>query len=106
MAHWSSCAVHNEPALPKGECDCGNGAPEMSPAAKSQLNMMDLLSEPQVKAWCDGRIENLRFDPENGLLHYRITDLPRSHIVYKVLPERIRAWRENIARGLAINAQR
>lgn len=25
--HWSSCAVHNEPAYPAGECDCG-GMPE------------------------------------------------------------------------------
>ena len=21
--HWSDCAVHNEPAYPRGECDCG-----------------------------------------------------------------------------------
>jgi hypothetical protein len=21
--HWSDCAVHSEPAYPKGECDCG-----------------------------------------------------------------------------------
>lgn len=21
--HWSDCAVHNEPDLPKGECNCG-----------------------------------------------------------------------------------
>ena len=21
--HWSDCAVHNEPAYPAGECDCG-----------------------------------------------------------------------------------
>lgn len=21
--HWSDCAVHNAPALPVGECDCG-----------------------------------------------------------------------------------
>ena len=21
--HWSDCAVHNEPAYPNGECDCG-----------------------------------------------------------------------------------
>lgn len=27
MAHWSSCAVHNEPAYPAGPCDCGNNAP-------------------------------------------------------------------------------
>ena len=23
LAHWSDCAVHSEPAYPKGECDCG-----------------------------------------------------------------------------------
>jgi len=23
VAHWSDCAVHSEPAYPKGECDCG-----------------------------------------------------------------------------------
>ena len=22
VAHWSDCAVHSEPAYPKGECDC------------------------------------------------------------------------------------
>ena len=26
VAHWSDCAVHNEPAYPKGECDCGGFA--------------------------------------------------------------------------------
>jgi len=30
MAHWSSCAVHNAPALPVGPCNCGGDAPEMS----------------------------------------------------------------------------
>jgi len=24
--HWSDCAVHNEPAYPRGECDCGGAA--------------------------------------------------------------------------------
>jgi hypothetical protein len=28
VAHWSDCAVHNEPAYPKGECDCGGYSPE------------------------------------------------------------------------------
>jgi len=23
VEHWSDCAVHSEPAYPKGECDCG-----------------------------------------------------------------------------------
>ena len=26
VAHWSDCAVHSEPAYPKGECDCGYDA--------------------------------------------------------------------------------
>ena len=30
--HWSDCAVHNEPAYPKGECDCGGYKPEQEPA--------------------------------------------------------------------------
>lgn len=25
--HWSDCAVHNGPALPAGECDCGGVPP-------------------------------------------------------------------------------
>jgi hypothetical protein len=25
--HWSDCAVHSEPAYPKGECDCGGYEP-------------------------------------------------------------------------------
>lgn len=29
MAHWSSCATNNGPALPIGPCDCGGGAPEV-----------------------------------------------------------------------------
>ena len=27
VKHWSDCAVHNEPAYPKGECDCGGFNP-------------------------------------------------------------------------------
>jgi len=26
-AHWSDCAVHNEPAFPAGPCNCGADAP-------------------------------------------------------------------------------
>lgn len=28
VAHWSDCAVHSEPAYPKGECDCGGFPPQ------------------------------------------------------------------------------
>jgi len=31
--HWSDCAVHSEPAYPKGECDCGGYKPEQEPVA-------------------------------------------------------------------------
>ena len=27
VKHWSDCAVHSEPAYPKGECDCGGFSP-------------------------------------------------------------------------------
>jgi len=27
VGHWSDCAVHSEPAYPKGECDCGGYTP-------------------------------------------------------------------------------
>jgi hypothetical protein len=27
VAHWSDCGVHNEPAYPAGECDCGGFNP-------------------------------------------------------------------------------
>jgi hypothetical protein len=27
MTHWSDCAVHSEPAYPKGECNCGGFNP-------------------------------------------------------------------------------
>lgn len=30
--HWSDCALHNEPAMPAGPCDCGANAPK-EPAA-------------------------------------------------------------------------
>ena len=28
VAHWSDCAVHSDPAYPKGECDCGGFPPQ------------------------------------------------------------------------------
>lgn len=35
--HASDCAVHNEPAYPKGECNCG-AQPEQEPVATVKLN--------------------------------------------------------------------
>lgn len=32
MRHWSSCAVHNEPAYPNGPCDCGGFTDSVLPA--------------------------------------------------------------------------
>lgn len=37
-AHNSDCAVHNEPAMPAGECDCTAFLPEASPETKGQCN--------------------------------------------------------------------
>jgi hypothetical protein len=31
VLHWSDCAVHNEPAYPAGECDCGAAQEPVAP---------------------------------------------------------------------------
>lgn len=31
--HWSDCAVHNEPELDAGPCDCGGYTPGQKPPA-------------------------------------------------------------------------
>lgn len=76
------------PVLP--DVACGDEGLDM--AAESQPFMMDLLSEQQIKAWCDGRIENLRFDPDDGMLSYRITSEPGSRISFKVPEQRVAEW--------------
>jgi hypothetical protein len=44
MAHWSSCAVHNAPALPVGECDCEGYLSEAEGYAASLR---------QMAQWCE-----------------------------------------------------
>lgn len=39
IQHWSDCAVHNEPAYPKGDCDCGGYT--TPPAAPMQEPVID-----------------------------------------------------------------
>ena len=40
--HWSDCAVHNEPAYPTGECDCGVAQePEMQTGIAYQKGFHD-----------------------------------------------------------------
>ena len=39
--HASDCAVHNEPAYPKGQCNCG-AQPEQEPVAKKHEPTIDL----------------------------------------------------------------
>ena len=36
VAHWSDCAVHNEPAYPAGECDCGGYTVEAAHGIKGE----------------------------------------------------------------------
>ena len=38
VAHWSDCAVHSEPAYPKGECDCGGFA---TPPQRTWVGLTD-----------------------------------------------------------------
>lgn len=55
VQHKSDCAVHNEPALPKGECDCQD---------RNELTIHDIVSNPV--AHVEG--ENIRH--HNGILEY------------------------------------
>ena len=48
--HMSDCAVHNEPAFPKGHCDCG-------------VDIMD-----EAKGFVAGMANDCLSDYENGLL--------------------------------------
>ena len=40
MAHWSSCSINNGPALPVGDCDCGNDAVGGADGYVSSLRQM------------------------------------------------------------------
>ena len=44
IQHWSDCAVHNEPAYPKGDCDCGGyttpPAAQRQPLTDEELNTL------------------------------------------------------------------
>lgn len=47
--HYSDCAVHNEPAYPKGECDCKTKSPEIIPTVPD--NMQDWAKLDGATAW-------------------------------------------------------
>jgi len=40
IQHWSDCAIHNEPAYPKSDCDCG-GYTTPPAAQKSWIGLTD-----------------------------------------------------------------
>ncbi len=42
IQHWSDCAVHNEPAYPKGDCDCGGYT--TPPAAPVHDDLADFIA--------------------------------------------------------------
>jgi hypothetical protein len=45
VAHWSDCAVHSEPAYPKGECDCGGYTHH---SAQSKTSVHDAVNAPKT----------------------------------------------------------
>lgn len=60
VAHWSDCAVHSEPAYPKGECDCGGfAAPpqrtEQEPVA--WMHVQGNYKEPSFRGLADDEVE-------------------------------------------------
>ncbi len=68
VAHWSDCAVHSEPAYPKGGCDCGGYTPpKPSPATDEGMKIYKAIADnyttpPQRKPLTDEEIEDLYFD--------------------------------------------
>ena len=40
--HDSDCAIHNAPAMPVGECDCSQKAPEIIPGTLDHLSLLTL----------------------------------------------------------------
>lgn len=54
--HWSDCAVHNEPAYQKGECDCGG-------FSQDKLAMMVAMAAlKELVAQVEGRFLSLKHD--------------------------------------------
>lgn len=51
--------------------------------------MLPMLSKWQIRAWIEGEIENLRFNPDDGMLSYRLTSQPDSRIAFKIPPDRL-----------------
>ena len=48
VAHWSDCAVHSEPAYPKGECDCGGFA---TPPQRTWVGLTDEERKDLCRWW-------------------------------------------------------
>jgi len=48
VQHWSDCAVHSEPAYPKGECDCGGYTPA-TPATEEDLKVYQSIADNYYK---------------------------------------------------------
>jgi hypothetical protein len=67
---------------------------------ETTLNLFALLSENQVVAWTKGRIENLRFDPETGMLTYRLANTD-ARVSVHVLPDRVTRWYETCGKQAA-----
>lgn len=56
VEHWSDCAVHSEPAYPKGECDCGG-------FSQDKLAMMVAMAAlKELVAQVEGRFLSLKHD--------------------------------------------
>ena len=82
--HWSDCAVHSEPAYPKGECDCGGYKPEQEPVAKAmtahraayfmeRFKHEEKLLGPNEQAALDFVISMLEAQPEQEPVAYLVT---------------------------------
>ena len=66
--HESDCAVHNEPAMPAGPCDCGTGIVEAMAA-----ELMSRVNAPESEIYAAARatfaiaLDHMR-EPSEGML--------------------------------------
>ena len=76
IQHWSDCAVHNEPAYPKGDCDCGGyTTPQLQQAAKQEPVALEI-----IRKWPEGfqeRLQHVWLDVVSFIPNVKLYDLQR-----------------------------
>jgi hypothetical protein len=88
--HWSSCAVHNAPALPVGPCDCG-GLELTSDGDDDGITRIITRAGSQRPLVCDdgagGFVQTQQFPADRFIAGAAAGNLPDSHDGIVILRE-------------------